>query len=297
MSCQENLVDRLLLGAYDLHMHAAPSPFHRAADDFTLLEEAGRAGMAGILLKSHYESTVVRAELVTEHCASSARAYGGIVLNWPVGGLNPYAVENALKRGGKVVWMPTRDAANSLLSGNMPGDFFDRPGITILGDRGALKPVVMEILELVKKYGATLATGHISPAESVLLCREGVSRGVRMVLTHPEFDRTAVDADTQRELAESGVYLEKCWYNIAEGNCTPEEMAHNIRAAGVQHCYLSTDRGQASREHPVAGMKLFLEALLQCGFTEQELFHMTHDVPAEILALTASRPESRSAAG
>ena len=86
-------------GAYDLHMHAAPSPFHRVLDDYGLLEEAGRAGMAGIMLKSHYESTIARAILANIHCASCTKAYGGLVLNWPVGGLNPYAVENAMKRG------------------------------------------------------------------------------------------------------------------------------------------------------------------------------------------------------
>ena len=119
-------------GAYDLHMHAAPSPFHRVLDDYGLLEEAGRAGMAGIMLKSHYESTIARAILANIHCASCTKAYGGLVLNWPVGGLNPYAVENAMKRGCRIVWMPTRDAKNSLCSGNMPGDFFDRSGISIL---------------------------------------------------------------------------------------------------------------------------------------------------------------------
>lgn len=47
-----------------------------------------------------------------------------------------------------------------------------------------------------------------------------MSRDVRMVLTHPEFDRTVVDPQTQKELADAGVWVEKCWYNIAEGNRT-----------------------------------------------------------------------------
>lgn len=283
----EKAVNRLILGAYDLHMHAAPSPFNRALDDFELLEEAGRAGMAGILLKSHYESTAARAEIAAQHCASCTKAYGGIVLNWPAGGLNPYAVENALKRGAKIVWMPTRDAQNSLCSGNMPGDFFDRRGIAVWDGHGHLKPEVVEILEIAKKYRAAVATGHISPEESVLLCREGTRRGVRMVLTHPEFDRTTIDAQTQKELADLGVYIEKCWYNIAEHNCTAEEMVQHIRTVGCRRCYLSTDRGQKNREHPVEGLKLFLAALLEHGLSEQELYTMTHIVPAQVLGLEA----------
>lgn len=275
----------LLQGAYDLHMHAAPSPFNRLMDDFALVDKAGQAGMAGIMLKSHYESTAARAQLVNRHGNSSAAAYGGIVLNWPAGGLNPYAVENALKRDAKIVWMPTRDAKNSLYAGNMPGDFFTREGITILDEEGALKPVVLEIMDIVKKYGAALATGHLSPKESVLLCREGVRRGVRMVLTHPEFDRTVIDAQTQKELAAAGVWVEKCWYNIAEGNCTAAEMAEHIRTAGVEHCFLSTDRGQGNREQPVEAMLRFISALLEQGISEQEIAVMVRDVPAKVLGL------------
>lgn len=283
-SCLEK-AKALLNGAYDLHMHAAPSPFDRALDDFGLLQAASKAGMAGIMLKSHYESTAARAKLVNQHSGSSARAYGGIALNWPVGGLNPYAVENALKRDAKIIWMPTRDAANSLCSGNMPGDFFDRKGIAILDDRHKLRPEVYLIMDIVKRYDAALATGHLSPEESVILCQEGVRRDVRMVLTHPEFDRTKIDVETQRQLAEQGVWIEKCWYNIAEHNCTAQDMARHIREIGAEHCFLSSDRGQHGRELPVEGMLRFLSALLHEGISRDELYTMTHTVPSLVLGI------------
>lgn len=283
---RHKMVDQSILkGAYDLHIHAAPSPFHRLMDDFGLLEEAGRAGMAGILLKSHYESTAVRARLVNTHSVCAATAYGGIVLNWPAGGLNPYAVENALKCGAKIVWMPTRDSLNSLCTGDMPGDFFSRKGITILDDAGRLFPVVQEILNIIKKYDAALATGHLSPNESVLLCREGARQGVRMVLTHPEFDRTVVDVSIQKELSELGVYIEKCWYNIAEGNCTAQEMANHIRAIGPEHCFLCTDRGQGNRERPVEGMLRFISVLLEQGIPEENISVMLKSVPKKVLGV------------
>ena len=34
-------------------------------------------------------------------------SFGGITLNQFVGGLNPWAVETALKMGEKIVWLPT----------------------------------------------------------------------------------------------------------------------------------------------------------------------------------------------
>ena len=274
----------LLRGAYDLHMHAAPSPFHRLFDDYELLWSADAAGMAGILLKSHYESTAARAALVNTHAHAAAKAYGAIALNWPVGGLNPYAVHNALERGAKIIFMPTRDAANSLESGDMPGDFFSRPGITIMDESGRLKPEVYEIMDAVKAHGAALATGHIYARESVLLCREGCARGVKMVLTHPKFSRTKIDGATQKELADLGALIEKCWYNVAENEATAAEMAAHIKEVGAARCFMTTDRGQQGRETPVEGMKRFIAAMLENGLSEDEVYIMTHTVPEQLLS-------------
>lgn len=278
----EGSVDKLMHGAYDMHIHAAPSPFRRLYDEYALMEDAAKAGMAGFVMKSHYEPTGVRAQLVNR-TGTTCRAFGSIALNWPVGGLNPYAVENALKRKVRIVWMPTRDSVNSLLYGNMPGDFFDRPGISILREDGSLKQEVLQILEIAKKYNAAVATGHLSLQETLILCREGRAANVRMILTHPEFSRTKVPADIQKKLADDGVYIEKCWYNIGEKECTVEEMVANIRMVGSEHCFLSTDRGQFNRESPVEGMRLFFAELLRAGLGKDEIIQMSHMVPEQIL--------------
>lgn len=274
----------LMAGAYDLHVHTAPSAFPRCQDGFQLVREADEAGMAGVMLKSHYESTAVRAELINRYSGCRARAYGGLALNWPAGGLNVYAVENALKVGAKIIWMPTRDAANSLCFGNMEGDFFDRKGISVLNENGGLKDAVYEIMDAVKRYDAVLATGHISPQESLVLCREGCTRGVRMILTHPEFPRTTVPAETQKELADLGVLIEKNWYNIAQKSVTAEKMAATIRLVGSSRCYIATDRGQKGLPTPVSEFRRFIQTLLQTGLTQDELRDLAQVVPASIVA-------------
>ena len=104
-----------------------------------------------------------------------------------------------------------------------------------------------------------------------------------MVLTHPEFPRTRVDVKTQKQLADLGVYIEKCWYNVAEKECTAQEMADHIRVVGAEHCFMVTDRGQTSREHPVEAMKLFMQTLLDEVITEDEIYVMTHTVPRKVL--------------
>ena len=92
-----------------------------------------------------------------------------------------------------------------------------------------------------------------------------------MILTHPEWNRTKSSGAIQKELADTGVLIEKNWLNIAEGSVSAEEMASNIRNSGVNHVYLSTDRGQAGFEHPVEGMLCFIETLLAQGFSEKEI--------------------------
>lgn len=286
----EEMVSRLVDGAYDLHVHVGPSPFNRKMDDFELLASESEQKIGGVLFKSHYESTGSRAALANKYSAvvnkdgpCTAKAFGAIVLNWPVGGLNPYAVSNAIHHGVKVIFMPTRDSANSLVFGNMPGDFFSRPGITVLDEKGALKPEVLEILDIAREGGAAVATGHISPEESLVLCEEGIRRGNKMILTHPEFPRTIVSREDQKRLADMGVFIEKCWYNIAENECTAEFMADNIRYVGASQLYMSTDRGQGTRETPAEGLRMFVRTLLEQGISEDDIYTMTHVTPRKVV--------------
>lgn len=275
-------IEEILKGSYDLHVHSAPSAFNRELDDWELMQDAEDAHMAGVMIKSHYGSTADRAAVVNLKSGCIAKAYGGLALNWPTGGLNPYAVENCLHQGGILIWMPTRDSKHCLTYGDMPGDFFSRPGITVLDENGKLLPVVYDILDVVKKYGAYLGTGHLSLEESILLCKTGRERGVNMILTHPEWSRTPVSGEIQAEMAALGVVVEKNWVNIAEQSSSIEEMARNIRMTGVEHTYIATDRGQKGFEHPVEGMKKFIGALLDQGFSEKELITMCRTVPAFI---------------
>ncbi len=96
-----------LEGAIDLHVHSSPDVEPRRYDDIQLAGEAARMGMSAILIKSHQNSTVERAILVSK-IVPQIRVFGGLVLNETVGGLNPAAVRLALTMGAKQIWMPTR---------------------------------------------------------------------------------------------------------------------------------------------------------------------------------------------
>lgn len=167
----------------------------------------------------------------------------------------------------------------------MQGDFFKRSGISIFDDDGMLKREVYEIMDIVKSYNAALTTGHLSVQESIELCRQGCARGVRMILTHPEWDRTTVPIQAQAELASCGTWIEKCWYNVGEGCCTAAQMAQHIHIIGAQHCFLTTDRGQTGREFPVMAMNEFVSQLLEHAISEEMIQLMLQHNPKCVLGL------------
>ncbi len=195
-------------GAVDLHCHPFPDLFPRLADDFDIVRAARDAGMKAILLKCHHENTVSRAYLV-QRVIPGIRVFGGIVLNYYVGGINAAAVEASLRLGGKEVWMPTVDAGyHAEIHGgtggydSQQGGRSQAEGIWVADKKGKLRPEVKEVLELVAQYGAILGTSHLAPREIVALVREARSVGVeKIVITHPYFRVPNLDLDTLEEVA------------------------------------------------------------------------------------------------
>ena len=100
-------------GIFDMHIHSAPDIAPRKTDDLELAKAAAAAGMGGIMIKSHLGSSVERAYLVNQ-MVPNIRVCGGLVLNFPVGGLNPFAVDSYVRMGAKEVWMPTLSAEYTL---------------------------------------------------------------------------------------------------------------------------------------------------------------------------------------
>jgi len=110
----------LMRGVIDMHVHSNPDLRKRAYDDFELMEAGIRVGARAIVIKTHQGTTMDRAYLCNRHNQivhggnNDFTMYGSITLNRVVGGLNPKAVEVALKLGAKVVWLPTQSARNHL---------------------------------------------------------------------------------------------------------------------------------------------------------------------------------------
>jgi hypothetical protein len=272
--------------------------FPRVIDDVGLALESRQRGMRAVLVKAHEHDTTGRAELVRRQ-VPGIEAFGGIVLNASVGGLNPDAVDQCIKLGGRMVWMPTLSSRHHI--GFFGGSHFGKAmkptgparetkpqGLSILDGGGRVRSEVREILGLIAAADICLSTGHLSLPEIDALVSEARSAGVRKILvTHPDLNLSAIPIADQKRLAAEGVYLEKdiitmmpAWQSV-----TLEQMAAGIRAVGPAHCVLATDFGQLHHPVPPEGMRMFVQLLLEQGFSPDELRTMVATNPARLLGL------------
>lgn len=283
----DQLPDRareLLRGATDIHVHFAPDAFaERRMDVRALVRQAGEAGMAGLVLKSHeYPTQPLAWALASEDGAPPVALHGGLALDHAVGGLNVDALEVAMRLGTRVVWMPTFDAEQ--WRNYRPQMVHSaKPGIEVVDGDGALLPVMHEILDLLAEHDAVLASGHLSTAETATLVTEARRREVRTVVTHASF---WIPVEVQQQLAALGAFIEQCGgLTLHEGG---EDAAANIleqvHAVGPQQVILSTDLGQAANPDPPYGFGLWIDRALDAGFGADEVGRMVRDNPTRLLA-------------
>ncbi len=271
----------LLEGAFDIHVHAAPDPYaERKADFAATVARARAAGLAGLVLKSHEYPTQPLAWTLDREF-SGIDVYGGVALDWGVGGLNPEAAAITLRIGGRVVWMPTFDALH--WRSYRPGGFNSaQDPITVLDEDGALLPVCHDILDVIASHDAVLASGHLSPAETQAILGEGLARGMRCVITHASF---WTPLELQREIAAKGGYIEQCAIAVVgeEGEGAWPELLLQVRDVGPERVILSSDHGQAANPEPAAALALFGERFVEAGLSEAAVRRMLAENPRALL--------------
>lgn len=272
-----------LRGAFDMHIHTSPDVTPRRIDDIGLAHRLKAAGMGGALVKSHFCDTAARAGILNELFPDLFFA-GGVVLNRQAGGLNPYAVEASGKMGGRFVWFPTMDSYSyQLFHKKNPKDPSLEGLIYLLDENGDVKKEVLEVLEAAAKYGMVAATGHVSAEEGMAVARAARKMGVTAVLTHADLLSNAYPHAWQKEAAELGVYIEHCFFTTYYNRVSIEEIAAQIRAAGCDQVYLSTDFGQPKSPYSDEGIASYAEQLEGQGFTPEELSLMFRKVPEKLL--------------
>jgi hypothetical protein len=289
----------LMHGVCELHVHASPDLSLRPFTEAELARQARDAGYRAILFKSHHTINADRAQIVSK-MVPGIEVFGGIVLNYSVGGINPYAVEAAIGFGAKEVWMPTLHAANHIRVIGIPGyprhvqvgtlrrQRRDVKGITILTSEGNLIPEMNEVLELIADANIILGTSHLSLEEIFALVDGARRAGVKkIVVTHPGWEATDWPLESLVKLVERGALLEYC-YNacMPYGNrLDPRRIAEGIKRVGAEHCVLATDFGQPYNPNPIDGMRQFIKVMQGLGISNGEIDIMVRKNPARLLDL------------
>jgi hypothetical protein len=283
-----------LEGAIDLHVHCAPSFFPRFGDGLDLLRAAEAARMGGFVLKAH-EGSTVEAAAVLDRLSETVSVHGGVVLNRYVGGVNPAAVEAALRLGGRCIWFPTMDSdAHARAFGStgaypaQRGGTESPTGIRLLDDEGGLVPDAREALALVAEHGALVATGHLDAAECDALLDAAREAGVeRFLLQHPQFPVPALGLAALDRFAERGAVLELTYVNVSPmwRVASVEDCAAVLLRFGGDGVVVSSDAGQAHNPSPPEALRSFAQALHEHGVSAEELRKALVDTPRRLLGL------------
>src|SRR5712692_6766442 len=279
-----SLSAQTLTGVVDIHVHSDPDSVPRSIDAIDAAKLCKSRGMRALVLKNHYEPTASLAYLVRKE-VPGIELFGGIALNRTVGGVNPAAVERmTLVKGGwgRVVWMPTFDAENQVRFSKE-----NRPFVSV-SKNGSLLPEVKEVLALIAKNKLTLATGHSSAQENLLLIRAARDLGIdRIVVTHAMLPPVKMTVDQMKQATAMGAYLEFVYNALIGPNkvFAMPEYANAIRAVGPEHCILSSDLGQAGNPLHPDGLEAFFRGLRERGFSVAEIDRMAKTNPARLLGL------------
>lgn len=287
----------LLQGAVDIHIHHGPDLYPRIQDAFELAQDAKAAGMRGVCLKTHNFPTAPMALLARKH-VPGIDIFGSITCNLEVGGVNPSAVEAAIKYEARQIWLPTIDSTNhALVTGSVgqhgrgltiKGGLSDyarkKPRLFLLDDEGNLAPALHEIFSMVADADIILNLGHISFKEMTVIVPAAQRAGVkRIICDHPFF--SCLSLGQQSELADQGV-----WINFTAGELLPRwwrvsvsDFAAAIRNVGVPRAVVSSDCGQLHNPPMVEALRITCQLLLEEDFTADEIKRLLHHNPAELL--------------
>jgi hypothetical protein len=292
-------IDRLLRGGVDLHCHSGPSPFPRRIDHLEAARHYAEGGFRAVVVKSHHHCTSLDVAALGPHGLSQLPldVFGGIALNGPVGGINPRAVDVALKTGARIVWLPTIAADRHICFHQANPDAFPHPQVALLPERavalleddGDLRAELLQSLDLAAEADAVLASGHVGPEEIVMAFEAATAAGVRrLLLNHPNFIIEASYAEAQR-IVDLGAFVE---HNLSLYDDESifyrwpvEELAGWIERIGPEHTVLASDLGQRGNPMPLDSYRRILDRLLDCGVSETALRSIVADNPARLLGL------------
>lgn len=280
-----------LSGAIDLHVHAAPSVFPRWGDGAAVAATCRDAGMRGVVLKAHEGSTVEAAAALTA-THPPLRVAGGIVLNRYVGGINPAAVEVALRMGGRCVWFPTIDSEDHVRAYGSTGAYRQQRGgeegrdaVRVLDLQTNLTREAREVIALARDHGACLATGHLGAAaiDRVVDAARDLGHD-QLLVQHPCFSTPDLSLEQIEHVIRRGAYVELTYLAVSPmwADTTIDHSVEVLRRFGGQ-VVVSSDAGQPHTPAPPEALRSFAQSLHERGADADVVRRALSEVPAALV--------------
>lgn len=288
----------ILVGAVDLHCHSGPAAMPRILNHREAMQDAEEAGFAALLYKDHFYPGMPHAQILEGLFPDSrVKLFSGIALNNAVGGVNPHAVDHAIKLGGKIVWMPTFAAANHInayAAKTFPKTaqkMLDPIPLTVLDANGKLTDDTLKVVDLIAEADIILSGGHLHASELLVLFEEARKRGVKkLMVNHPSYVIGCTDDDI-RALVGLGAYMEHSICMFVESRAKQHDMndlRHLVDVAGADRTVLGSDLGLTQAPRPVDGYRMIVSDMLDHQFSRAEIRQMTSTNAATLLGITVN---------
>jgi hypothetical protein len=281
----QHLTDPAIVGAIDLHAHHDPDSYPRSADAFEIAKLAKERGLRGVVLKNHWTETAGLAYLVRKYATPGYEVFGAVTLDTAVGGVNPQAVRYMIDVAGgygRIVWLPTHDSEHEVRFNKE-----QRPFVRV-SHGGKLVPEMHEVIALVAQHDLTLATGHVTPEETLQVLKSAKAAGVkRLIVTHPLLDPqfTWMSIGQLTEAANLGAFIELTGGAVSAEGEPKRRALEAVKTIGASHFVVGSDAGLAGRANHTDTLALAAKALRAAGVSEAELALMFKDNPAYLVKL------------
>jgi len=183
---------------------------------------------------------------------------------------------------GRIVWMPTHDSEHEV-------DYNKETRAKAVASRnGKLIPEVLEVLDLIKERNLTLATGHLTPEEVLMVMAEAKQRGItRIIVTHPMLGAqfTNMSLPQMQEAVKLGGAIEVTAGALSRDGAAKTRAIEAIKTLGTQNVFVASDSGLVGTPNHPDALAMAAKSLRAAGFSEQDLNRMFKETPARLVGL------------